>query len=146
MSDHAFFPDKESFLPASAIPVTFGPKQQGNYVVVRSLFLMFDSVNHFDALILASIISGFIPDILNRDEFGLSQLGVLDNLASGVKFKLIVFVHIVVFNHPTHLRLNRLEALDYRLMGQNRSKSVLPIVNNQHASRQPTNMPYKQET
>lgn len=107
---------------------------------------MFDSVNHFDALILASIISGFIPDILNRDEFGLSQLGVLDNLASGVKFKLIVFVHIVVFNHPPHLRLNRLEALDYRLMGQNRSKSVLPIVNNQHALRQPTNMPYKQET
>jgi hypothetical protein len=33
----------------------------------------------------------------------LSQRGVFDNLASGVKFKLIVFVHIVVFNHPTHL-------------------------------------------
>ena len=133
-------------MPAFAILVALGPKQQGNDVVVGSLFLMFESVKHFDALISASIISGFIPGTLNRNEFGSFQRNVFDNLASGVKFKLIVFGHIVVFNHPTHLRLNRLEALGYRLMDQNRSNSALPIMNNQHTSRQPTNMSYKQES
>ena len=66
--------------------------------------------------------------------------------ASGGKFKLIVFGHFVVLNHPTHLRLNRLEALGYRLMDQNRSNSALPIMNNQHTARQPTHLSYKQES